>query len=75
MLQSYIDVVVQGYLREFGVEGADRFFATTHGWDMPICRDRENPVYPRHQRLTTEERDFVDDRLVRLGAAFTDRRP
>jgi hypothetical protein len=68
-------VVVQGYLREFGVEGADRFFATTHGWDMPICRDREDPVYPRHQRLTNEERGFVDSRLARLGVSFTDKRP
>lgn len=75
MLQSYIDVVLQGYLREFGPEGADRFLATTHGWDMPICADRADPVYPRHQDLTGAERDFVDDRLARLGVAYTDRRP
>ncbi len=75
LLQGYLDVVVQGYLREFGIEGADKFFATTHGWDMPICMDRNDPVYPRHQRLTDEERDFVDDRLARLGVSFTDRRP
>lgn len=75
MLLSYIDVVVQGYLREFGAEGADRFFATTHGWDMPICDDRIEPVYPRHQALTQEERAFVDDRLRRLDVNLTDRRP
>ena len=75
MLLSYVDVVVQGYLREFGAEGADRFFATTHGWDMPICDDRADPVYPRHQRLSAEERAFVDDRLTRLGVVLTDRRP
>ena len=68
ILLSYLDVVVQGYLREFGTEGADRFFATTDGWDSPILNDRAEPRYPRHQQLRAEERDFVDDRLRALGA-------
>ena len=46
-LLSYIDTVVQGYLREFGEDGARRFFDTTHGWDAPVLNDRAAPVYPR----------------------------
>ena len=65
ILLSYIDVVVQGFLREFGVEGAVRFFETTDGWDTPILDDRTAPLYPRHQRLTPEETAFVDTQLRR----------
>lgn len=74
MLLSYIDVVIQGYLREFGSDGAARFFATTHGWDMPVCDDRADPIYPRHQPLTDDERRFVDRELARIGITFTNRR-
>ena len=65
---SYLDVVVQGYLRVFGPDGADRFFATTDGWDTPILNDRAQPRYPRHQQLSPDESAFVDDRLARLSA-------
>lgn len=71
LLLSYIDVVVQGYLRAFGQDGADRFFATTDGWDTPILNDRPAPRYPRHQQLKTDETAFVDDRLNALSAKFT----
>ncbi|WP_171208928.1 MULTISPECIES: gamma-glutamylcyclotransferase family protein [unclassified Ruegeria] len=67
LLLSYIDVVVQGYLRAFGPEGADRFFATTDGWDAPILNDRAEPRYPRHQQLKPDETDFVDQRLHQLS--------
>lgn len=67
VLLSYIDVVVQGYLREYGADGADRFFATTDGWDAPVLNDRAEPRYPRHQHLMPEETDFVDDRLKAFG--------
>ena len=66
ILLSYLDVVVQGYLREFGEAGAALFFATTHGWDAPILDDRANPLYPRHQRLTRSETQFVDDAIDAL---------
>ncbi|WP_417678402.1 gamma-glutamylcyclotransferase family protein [Pseudodonghicola sp.] len=69
ILLSYLDVVVQGYLREFGAEGAARFFATTDGWEAPILNDRAAPRYPRHQKLSAAETAFVDGRLARLGAA------
>ncbi len=64
---SYLDVVVQGYLRAFGPEGAERFFATTDGWQAPILNDRAAPRYPRHQPLKPDETRFVDDHLTRLG--------
>ncbi|WP_319824407.1 gamma-glutamylcyclotransferase family protein [Thalassovita sp.] len=69
VLLSYLDVVVQGYLREFGEDGVSRFFATTDGWDVPILDDRAHPHYPRHQALPPEETCLVDHWLARLDAA------
>lgn len=68
ILLSYIDVVVQGYLTEFGKDGAERFFQSTDGWDAPIIDDRVAPMYPRHQTLTSGQRGFVDDQLEMLSA-------
>ncbi|HHX91761.1 MAG TPA: gamma-glutamylcyclotransferase [Paracoccus sp.] len=68
ILLSYIDVVFQGYLREYGPEGVARFVATTDGWDAPILDDRTAPLYPRHQSLRPEERGLVDHHLTALGA-------
>lgn len=65
---SYIDVVVQGYLRVFGQAGARRFFETTAGWGGPILDDRREPRYARHQVLSARERSFVDDRIAELTA-------
>lgn len=70
ILLSYLDVVVQGYLREFGPDGADRFFATTDDWNTPILNDRHAPQYPRHRVLSTTETRFVDTRLADLSATF-----
>ena len=67
ILLSYLDVVVQGYLNEFGEAGAALFFATTHGWDAPILNDRSAPIYPRHQNLTSDETAFVDAALSALN--------
>lgn len=72
ILLSYIDVVVQGYLREFGQAGAERFFATTHGWDTVVLDDRAAPIYPRHQTLTEDELDVVDRHLSGLAEVITD---
>jgi hypothetical protein len=72
ILLSYLDVVVQGYLHEFGSDGADRFLATTDGWDAPILNDRAAPRYPRHQQLTPVETAFVDERLAALSATLID---
>ncbi|MCZ4353254.1 gamma-glutamylcyclotransferase [Roseovarius aestuarii] len=66
VLLSYIDVVVQGYLTEYGEAEAQRFFDTTSGWDVPILDDRAAPLYPRHRKLSPDQRDFVDTALARL---------
>ena len=71
ILLSYLDTVVQGYLREFGTRGARRFFDTTDGGEMTVLDDRAAPVYPRAQSLRPEETRFVDDALARLGVAIT----
>jgi hypothetical protein len=68
ILLSYLDVVVQGFLREYGLEGVIRFFDTTDGWDTPVLDDRSAPRYPRHQTLTDAERAQVDTHLDRLSA-------
>lgn len=67
VLLSYIDVVVQGYLTEFGEDGVARFFDTTDGWDAPIKNDRQAPIYSRHQSLTRHELDLVDHHLDRVS--------
>jgi len=68
ILLSYVDAVLQGYLREFGEAGAERFCATTEGWNTPVRNDRSNPVYPRAQKLSAAEQAFVDDMLLTLRA-------
>ncbi len=70
ILLSYLDVVVQGYLREFGEQGARGFFATTGGWDTPVLDDRAAPRYPRHRDLSRAERAFVDAELAALGTTI-----
>ena len=70
LILSYIDAVVQGFLREYGPEGAAHFFETTHGWNAPIIHDRARPIYPRSQRLTGEEQMVVDAGLASLGVSF-----
>ena len=69
-LLSYIDVVVQGYLREFGEAGVRRFFATTDGWEGAVLDDRAAPRYPRHRELSDEERALVDAHLRARGVAI-----
>lgn len=70
LLLSYIDVVIQGYLREFGPEGAARFMATTDGWDAPVIDDRTAPRYPRARRLTPDETATVDAALHEKRVTF-----
>ncbi len=66
ILLSYLDTVVQGFLREFGERGVARFFATTAGWTA-LLDDRRAPLYPRHQPLTAAERAVGDAHLDVLG--------
>lgn len=67
ILLSYLDVVVQGYLRLYGEAGVTAFFDTTAGWGTPIVDDRSAPRYPRHQSLTPEERRLTDAQLRRVS--------
>lgn len=67
ILLSYLDVVVQGYLREFGEAGVARFFDTTDGWQAPVRDDRKDPIYSRHRVLSRDECDLVDQFLKSLG--------
>ena len=76
ILLSYLDTVVQGFVREFGQSGAERFFATTDGWQAPMLDDRAAPRYPQAQVLSGAETRLVDRLLVSVGAqVFTDNTP
>lgn len=66
ILRSYLDVVVQGYLRVFGEDGVARFFETTNGWYTPVLDDRNDPIYPRAQVLSAQETALVDHFLAQL---------
>lgn len=68
LVLSYIDVVVQGYLAEYGINGVGHFFATTTGWHVPVLDDRAHPIYARGQTLTEAERDVVNEGLAAVGA-------
>jgi hypothetical protein len=68
ILMSYLDVVVQGFVRVFGEEGVQGFFDTTDGWHTPILNDRSAPIYPRHKTLTAEETALVDHHVARIKA-------
>ena len=70
ILLSYLDVVVQGFLTEFGEAGVARFFDTTDGWNAPVLDDRAAPGYPRHQSLQKAETALVDKHLGDVGAAL-----
>jgi len=60
VLQSYLDTVLQGYLKTFGEAGLAHFVATTDGWDAPILQDRAAPRYPRATELSDRERCVID---------------
>ena len=70
ILLSYLDVVVQGYLREFGAGGVADFFATTDGWDTLVLNDRAAPKYPRAQILSAQETALVDQHLALRNATI-----
>lgn len=58
ILRSYLDVVMQGYLQQFGEEGVHRFIESTLNFDIPIREDRGAPLYPRATQLADEEVRF-----------------
>ncbi|MCP4319395.1 MAG: gamma-glutamylcyclotransferase [Hyphomicrobiales bacterium] len=70
ILQSYLDAVLQGFLREFGRRGVHGFLETTDGFERTVHTDRHDPVYPRAVRLAEEERQFFDAVLAEYGTRF-----
>ena len=60
ILRSYLDVVLQGYLREFGQQGVARFITTTSGWEHGLYDDRAAPIYPRAQPISAKETELFD---------------
>ncbi|MEO1537057.1 MAG: gamma-glutamylcyclotransferase family protein [Pseudomonadota bacterium] len=70
VLLSYLDVVLQGYLRLGGEDAVEAFFHTTDGWDAPVLNDRDEPLYPRHQVLSPEETALVDHHLAARRISF-----
>ncbi|MGX1097737.1 gamma-glutamylcyclotransferase family protein [Amorphus sp. MBR-141] len=74
VLLSYVDCVLQGYLKVFGEAGVADFMATTDGWHVPVLDDRAAPLYPRAQTLSPAEQVLVDDALATAGATRFKRR-
>jgi hypothetical protein len=72
ILQSYLDAVLQGFLREFGPEGVRGFVRTTDGFDRPVRRDRHQPIYARSVLLSDHERTMFDGLLEQHGIAYSD---
>lgn len=60
LMQSYVDVVMSGYLRNFDTAGLERFVSSTDNWQLPRYNDREAPLYPRSISLNEHERAVID---------------
>lgn len=71
ILLSYLDVVVQGYLREYGAQGVADFFDTTDGWETLVRDDRAAPQYPRAQALSRQETAMVDQHIALRNITVT----
>ncbi len=69
ILQSYVDCVMAGYQRQFGVGGLQRFLSTTRGWDGALLNDRTAPRYPRAVSLDAATLDGFDAQLASLIGA------
>ena len=59
LMQSYVDVVMSGYLRHFGEAGLERFVMTTDNWHLPVYDDRLAPRYPRSVQLSDHEVQII----------------
>ena len=73
ILQSYLDAVMQGFLREHGETGLRRFVTETLDFHIPIMADRAHPAYPRHVALAAGEAELFDGLLAETGAVFAGR--
>lgn len=70
ILQSYLDAVMQGFLREHGEAGLADFIDSTGNFDIPILVDREWPIYPRAVELSQAEAELIDRHLERRGVVY-----
>jgi hypothetical protein len=70
ILQSYLDAVLKGFLREHGLEGLKHFIRGTANFDTPILGDRDWPIYPRAVSLSSEDRALFDRLLQENGARY-----
>ena len=59
IVQSYVDVIVQGCLA-FGDGFTRDFIRGTKGWNNPWINDRNQPNYPRPIELDSEGRKKID---------------
>ena len=67
ILRSYLDVVMQGYYREYGEAGLGRFMASTKGFELSVTEDRATPFYSRHQPISPRESAIFEQYLPGTG--------
>ena len=65
---SYLDVVVAGFLTEYGAAGVARFFQSTTGW-IAAQDDRAAPQYARARPVSPDVQTLVEDWLSRISVA------
>jgi len=70
LLQSYLDAVLSGYLREYGEEGIHHFLTTTIGFERPIVLDRHKPRYSRAVKVDAALARRFDELLAAAGVQF-----
>ena len=70
ILQSYLDVVMQGFLSLYGEEGVERFVSETEGFETLLLGDRSAPLYPRAVNLPPVEASLFDRLVTDRGASL-----
>ena len=64
---SYVDCILAGCIDVWGRAGAERFIASTEGWQAPLLDDRAAPRYPRALALEETTRQVIDGLLKENG--------
>ncbi len=71
ILQSYVDCVMAGFHRLWGLEGLQHFVETTDGWEhVPVLNDRDAPYYPRAVVLPEELARTIDELLKAANVRY-----
>jgi hypothetical protein len=65
--RSYLDCTLAGYIDVWGRDGAERFIASTEGWEAPMLDDRRAPKYPRAVVLNNTVQRMIDRLLEENG--------